>query len=321
MLLPVLAVIVGLALLVWSADRFIDGAAETAARLGVQPLVIGMVIVGFGTSAPELLVSTSAALDGNPGIAVGNAIGSNIANIALILGTAALLAPVAVHSRVVRREMPILILVSLLLLALLWNGVLGRMEGAVLLLLLLALLGFTWWEARTERGDSLGEGIGEHAIHAEGSLARALGWTALGLLLLVLSARLLVWGAVGLAQQFGVSELVIGLTVVAIGTSLPELAASIVAARRGQADLAVGNVVGSNLFNTLGVMGIPGVLAPSIIEPAVLYRDMPVMLGLTFVLFAIIWLGRGPARITRPEGVALLLMFLGYQALLLHGVL
>lgn len=319
LIVPALAVAVGLVLLVWSADRFIAGASGLAAQLGVEPLVIGMLIVGFGTSAPELLVSTAAALDDNPGIAVGNAIGSNIANIALILGATALLQPIAVHSRVVNRELPALLVVTMVLVLLVADAHLGRLDGSLLLLGLIGLIGFTYWEAHHARDDVLATQYGSVEVDETTgrSLKAALLWLLAGLLVLMLSSRMLVWGAAGLARSFGVSDLVIGLTVIAIGTSLPELAAGIAAARKGEADIAVGNVVGSNMFNTLGVLGIPGVLAPTLLEPAVLYRDLPIMTGLTLMLFALMWHRRNRgARIGRAQGAILLGFFAAYQALL-----
>lgn len=245
MLLPVAAVIVGLLLLVWSAERFVEGAAATSRRLGLSPLLIGMLVIGFGTSAPELMVSALAAGQGNPGLALGNAYGSNIANIGMILGLVALIAPLTVHSGVVRRELPVLGAVTLLSALLMWGGVIGRFEGALLLALLAGFVGLSIAQARRGAGDPLAAETEESlAVHPL-SLTAGLVWTGVGLVLLVASSRLLVWGAVAIAQGFGVSDLVIGLTVVAVGTSLPELAASISALRRREHDLVLGNVVGS----------------------------------------------------------------------------
>ena len=315
--LSLLAIVAGLALLVWGADRFVLGAASLARTLGVSPLVIGITVVGFGTSAPELLISTIAALEGTPQLAVGNAIGSNIANIALILGVTALIAPLAVHSKTLRHEFPLLLGVSLLTWWLLADGTLGRIDGLLLLVLLLLVMAWLVWDALHARPDDpLSQELVaelEQDLPPTMSTGRALMWFLIGLVVLVASSRMLVWGAVNIAHALGVSDLVIGLTIVALGTSLPELAASIVSARRGEADLALGNVLGSNLFNTLGVLGLPGLIHPAVLEAGVLDRDLPVMLALTVLLFAMAYGFRGPGRINRWEGGFLLACFAGYQ--------
>ncbi|OOG27814.1 calcium/sodium antiporter [Thioalkalivibrio denitrificans] len=314
MLLPLAAVIFGFAVLIWSADRFIYGAAALSRNLGVAPLVIGLTVVGFGTSAPELLVSAFAAAQGNPGLAVGNAVGSNIANIALILGITALISPLMVSSRILRREMPLLLAVMAFAGLLLWDGHLGRLDGA---LLLLALAGVMAWiihtglRGRSDATDPMGAEF-DAEIPREVPTPRALAWLVLGLVLLLLSARVLVWGAVNVAEVLGVSDLIIGLTVIAIGTSLPELAASLVAARHGEPDIAIGNVVGSNIFNLLGVLAFPGLLYPAAFPPEVLTRDFPVMAGLTLLFLVMAFRLRRPGRIGRPGGALLLMCFVGY---------
>ncbi|QFU01849.1 Inner membrane protein YrbG [Halomonas sp. THAF5a] len=315
MIVPAMAVVAGLVLLVWSAERFVDGAAATSARLGLSPLLIGMLVIGFGTSAPELVVSALAASQGNPGLALGNAYGSNIANIGLILGLVALISPLAVHSGVVRRELPVLGAVTLGSAALLWGGVIDRLEGMLLLGLLAAFIGYSIYLGLRQGSDVLGTEAEESLEAHPMSLKAGLAWTGIGLVLLVASSRVLVWGAVAIAQGFGVSDLVIGLTVVAIGTSLPELASSISALRRGEHDLVLGNVVGSNLFNTLGVVGLAAVIAPIQAGGEVLLRDWSLMTLMTamMALFAIGWRGR-PGRLNRLEGAGLLAMFLGYTA-------
>ncbi|MFN2308505.1 MAG: calcium/sodium antiporter [Gammaproteobacteria bacterium] len=321
MLNPILAVIGGFIFLVWGADRFVVGAAATARNLGVSPLVIGLTIVGFGTSAPEMLVSGVASWQGNPGLAVGNAIGSNITNIALILGLTALIAPLSVNSRILRRELPLLLVVMLAGLALLLDGDLSRLDGTLLLSGLLALV---FWMVRTGLKDRDGDPLGTEfstEIPREMTMGRALFWVGLGLLVLLLSSRLLVWGAVAIAESLGVSDLIIGLTIVALGTSLPELAASLVSALRGEPDIAVGNVIGSNLFNLLAVLGLPGLISPLAIEGAVLTRDYPVMIGLTVAFILMAYGLRGPARIDRLEGGLLLACYAGYQALLYFDTL
>ncbi len=317
MLIASLAILAGLALLVWSADRFVEGSAATAGHFGMPPLLIGMVVVGFGTSAPEMVVSALAASQGNPGLALGNAYGSNITNIALILGITAVIAPIAVHSQVMRKELPILALVTLAAAWLLFDGELSRLDAAGLLVLFALLLGWSIWSGMRKTDDAFAtEMDAELATHPM-PIRNAMLWLVVGLVLLIISSRILVWGAVDLATRFGVSDLVIGLTIVAIGTSLPELASSIIAARKGEHDLALGNILGSNLFNTLAVVGIAGSIAPMAVANEVLIRDIPVMVGLTLALFVLGYGVRGPGRINRVEGAGLLAIFVGYTAYLL----
>lgn len=320
MLLAVSSIIAGLALLVWSADKFVIGAASLARNLGVPPLLIGLTVVGFGTSAPEIVVSVMAALEGSPGIAVGNAIGSNIANIALILGATALIAPLAVHSDILRREYPLLLVVSVLAYLLLIDGDLVLVDG---LLLLLGLVVTMWLLVRIGLSrrdhDPLVAEIDAEIPTGIGT-GMAVFWFALGLVLLVASSRLLVWGAVEIATAFGVSELVIGLTIVAVGTSLPELAASIASALKREHDLAIGNIVGSNIWNLLAVLSAPGLLAPGLVDPAVVTRDMPVMLALTVALLLMARGRSGHGDVNRVEGSILLACFVAYQGwLIIHA--
>ena len=287
------AVIAGLVLLVWSADRFVDGSAGTARHFGMPPLLIGMVIVGFGTSAPEMMVSALAAWQGNAGIALGNAYGSNISNIALILGVTALISPIAVHSQVLRKELPMLMGVTALGAWQLADGMVSRADAAVLLAVFAVLMGWSIWEGmRPGKQDALGDDVAQEQEAGAMPLGRAVFWMLAGLVLLVASSRMLVWGAVAIAQHFGVSDVIIGLTIVAIGTSLPELASSVVAARKGENEIALGNVIGSNLFNTLLVVGIAGAIAPMAVEPDVLHRDM-LVLGALMTLVS--ELSAGPA--------------------------
>ncbi|WP_396621862.1 calcium/sodium antiporter [Marinobacter sp. W-8] len=317
MLIASLAILAGLALLVWSADRFVEGSAATAGHFGMPPLLIGMVVVGFGTSAPEMVVSALAASQGNPGLALGNAYGSNITNIALILGITAVIAPIAVHSQVMRKELPILALVTLAAAWLLFDGELSRLDATGLLVLFALVLGWSIWSGMRKTDDAFAtEMDAELATHPM-PIRKAMLWLVVGLVLLIISSRILVWGAVDLATRFGVSDLVIGLTIVAIGTSLPELASSIIAARKGEHDLALGNILGSNLFNTLAVVGIAGSIAPMAVANEVLIRDIPVMVGLTLALFVLGYGFRGPGRINRVEGAGLLAVFVGYTAYLL----
>ena len=315
MLWFIAAVVAGLMILVWSADQFVAGAAGLARALGISTLIIGLTIVAFGTSAPEMLVSAVAALQGNSGLAIGNAVGSNIANMALVLGVTALIAPLAVHSRTLSREFPLMLLVMVVSWLLLSNGELSRLDGIVLLAGILAVILWTIHLARTSGvEDPLIEELTEEIPEA---MPRRRAWWLLlsGLVLLLASSKLLVWGAVGIAQYYGVSDLVIGLTIVAIGTSLPELAASVAAARKNEHDIAVGNVVGSNLFNILAVLGIAGTIGPGAVDPAVLYRDFPLMLALAVALYLMArgFNHNGHGLIKRWAGMVLLLVFLGYQ--------
>lgn len=320
MLIPLLAVLVGLALLVWSADRFVEGAAATARHFGMSALLIGMVVVGFGTSAPEMVVSAMASWQGNPGIALGNAYGSNITNIALILGVTALISPIAVHSRVLRKELPILTLVTGFALLLMYDRTLSRFDGVLYLVVFAGLMGWTIWEGMRQKDDAFGEEMEDELQERAMPIRRALFWLIVGLVLLIASSRILVWGAVAIAQQLGISDLIIGLTIVAVGTSLPELASSIIAIRRNEHDIALGNVLGSNLFNTLAVVGIAGVIRPMAFDQAVFSRDMLTMTVLTVSLFLFGYGFRGPGRINRIEGALLLVCYLGYTAYLLAGV-
>ncbi|MET0110142.1 MAG: calcium/sodium antiporter [Candidatus Thiodiazotropha sp.] len=309
------AILVGLVVLVWSADRFISGAAALADNLGVSPMLIGLTVVGFGTSAPEVLVSTMASFNGNPGLAIGNAIGSNIANIGLILGFTALLIPLSVHSSVLRSEYPLLLAVSAMAFLLMWDGELNQFDGVILVVTLVGVLGWMIYTAKTGAADPIA-GEFDAEIPHDIPTHKAIVLLLVGLIFLLLSSRLLVWGASNVASALGVSDVIIGLTIVAIGTSLPELAASITSALKGEDDLAIGNVIGSNLYNLLAVLSIPGLVAPGVYSPEVMERDLPVMMVLTIFLF---FMGHGlgkQGRINRLEGLLLLLCFIGYQSLL-----
>jgi cation:H+ antiporter len=322
MLTVILALVVGLVMLVWSADRFVEGSASAARYFGMPPLLIGMVIVGFGTSAPEMVVSALAALDGSTGIALGNAYGSNIANIGLILGVTALISPIMVHSTVLRKELPLLTLVTLLAIGLIADLDLSRLDAVVLLLVFGGLMAWTIYQGLQQKTDSLAKEVEAETAEKAMPLKRAVFWLVAGLLVLIASSRILVWGAVEIAKVFGVSDMVIGLTIVAVGTSLPELASSVIAARKGEHDIALGNVLGSNLFNTLAVVGIAGMIHPFAVGPEMLSRDMVVMGVLTVSLFLISYGFRGrQGRINRIEGAALLLAYVGYTAWLVSTVL
>lgn len=321
MLLSLLAVAGGLALLVWSADRFVEGASATAQNLGVSTLIIGITIIGFGTSAPEILISLFSVFDETPDLAIGNALGSNIANIGLILGVTSLIIPLSFASKLLMREFPILLLATGLMTWALWDFRLDLVDGILLLGFLAAALTYLVRFSHVENHDTLAEEL-EHEIPRDMTTGKALMLTLIGLLVLIASSRLLVWGAVNIATFFGVSELVIGLTIVAIGTSLPELAAAIAGARKGEPELVMGNVVGSNLFNSLAVIGIPAVMVDFGISDMALTRDLPVMLGLTAMLYLLSHLPKSSCCVlTRRKGIFLLLGFVLYQGLLYYQVI
>lgn len=321
LILPAVALIGGLILLVWSADRFVDGAAATARYAGMPPLLIGMVVIGFGTSAPEMVVSAISAAQGNPGLALGNAYGSNISNIALILGVAALITPITLKSSVLRKELPVLLAVTLLGVGLLFDLHLGRVDAWILLIVFSIIMGWSIWLALRQRRDSFADDVDTILADNQLSQRAALAWLLVGIVLLVISSRILVWGAVEIARGFGVSDLIIGLTVVAIGTSLPELASTLAAMRKNEHDLAIGNVVGSNFFNTLAVVGIAGVIHPTAISPEVLYRDSLLMGLLTLALFLVRVGNNGQKQLSRVEGLLLLTIYLGYSGYLISKVL
>lgn len=318
LILPSVLLIIGLALLVWSSDVFIEGAASTALRYKVSPLIIGVVIIGFGTSSPEMIVAVMASLEGNPGLAIGNAVGSNITNIGLVLGVTALLAPIIVKSSVLKRELPVLLVVTALGIALLLDHELGVWDGVILLT---TLVGILIWMLKTNKniatGDALAEDVNRELSEIP-KLSKAKSFLFLfgGLILLMIAARMMVWGAVEIAEFFEVPDLIIGLTIIAIGTSLPELAAAITAALKNEVDMMIGNILGSNLFNLLGVLAVPAILAPSLIDTAVLQRDYPIMLAFTVAMLLVALPRKGNAAISRIEGFLLLTLFVGYLTLL-----
>lgn len=320
MVLAILALVAGLALLVWSADKFVDGAAATAGYAGMPPLLIGMVVVGFGTSAPEMVVSAIAAMDGNPALAIGNAYGSNITNIALILGLVALISPITVNSQVVRKELPILMLVTLFAGWQLFDHKLSQGDAWGLLAVFIAVMSWTVWQGMRNANDKYASETSVELSENTLSLGKAIGWLVIGLLLLIIASRLVVYGAVFIAQSLGVSDLVIGLTVVAIGTSLPELAASLIAIKKGEHDLALGNVIGSNLFNTLAVVGIAAAIKPMTLDPVVLTRDWTLMAVLTAALFVMSYGYKKQGQINRLHGAILLLVYFGYSGYLISTV-
>ncbi len=314
MLYPILALLCGLVLLVWSADRFVIGAAATAKNFGMSPMLIGLTIVSFGTSAPEILVSIMASTSGAGELAIGNALGSNIANIALVLGITALIAPLPVKSGVLKKELPLLLAVTLLAGILLFDLRLSLVDSVILLTaLVLCLYLFGRFQKNADTSDELNAEEDEEIPELKTSTA--IFWLIAGLTVLAASSRMLVWGASEIAYSMGVSELVVGLTIVAIGTSLPELAASVASALKNHHDIAIGNVVGSNIFNLVAVMAVPGLIAPIGMDLIVLQRDYAVMLGLTLTLMAFaLW--QKPPSISRLEGALLAFAYAAYLALL-----
>lgn len=329
MILPIVAIVLGLGVLVWSADKFVDGAVGVAKFCGMSTLLIGMVIVGFGTSAPEMVVSAISAMQDAPELALGNAYGSNIANIALILGVTAIISPVIVVRKALVRDLPVLIAVTAVAIIQALDGSISRLDGIVVLLVFAGVLTFNIVsELRLKKGAPAEETVASESGESENlSLVKSILWLVLGLALLVASSRALVWGAVEIARALGVSDLLIGLTIVAVGTSLPELASSIAAARKGENDLAIGNIIGSNLFNTLLVVGIAAMIAPMhSFSASILSRDLPVMAVLT-VLLLLFGLpvrksrvgadGKRIGRINRLEGTVFLVAYVGYIGVLI----
>ena len=321
MLLFSAAILVGLVLLIWSADLFVDGASSIARNMGISPLIVGIIIIGLGTSAPEMLVSGVAAFQGNPGLGIGNAIGSNITNITLVLGLTAIIYTLPVHSSLLKKELPLVLATAVLAWGLLADGFFSRIDGIILIIALIVVFSWMIISAKkevTNHDPLIDETLEELPERLENKKAIIL--TIGGLILLLISSKLLVWGASNIASLMGISDLVIGLTIVAIGTSLPELAATISSARKGETDLAVGNIVGSNLFNTLAVLAIPGLVQPLAVPDGVLDRDMPIMIGLTILLllFSFGCFKKSRFKINRGKGIVLLLAFIAYEGLIYY---
>lgn len=313
MLIQIVIFLVGLAILSWSADRFVYGASALAKNIGVSPMMIGLTIVAMGSSAPEIVVSATASLSGSPDTAVGNAIGSNITNIALVLGITALVKPLLVSSGTLKREFPLLFAMCLVAVYFLHDQILSFNEGVILISLFVMVLGgMAWLSLNVEKGDPL---VDENELEIPNGVSTSVAilWVILGLVMLPLSAHFLVESAVFIAKYFGISDLVIGLTIIALGTSLPELAACIAGVLKGEDDLAMGNIIGSNIFNILAVLGMPGLIAPGLIDADAATRDMYVMLGLTILLLIFSFNFKGTRRINRLEGAILVAAFLGYQ--------
>ena len=315
LILPFVLLFIGLILLVWSSDLFIDGAASVAKHMSISPLIIGVVVLGFGTSAPEIVVAILASLDNSPGLAIDNVIGSNIANIALVLGATAIISPIIVKSSLLKREFPIVLGITILGLVLMLDNELGTIDGIILLSLLIIVM--VWMIRANKQAEGTNDPIvaetqQELDSHPEISYKKSVLLLIVGLVILVLSAKLMVWGAVDIAKFFGVSDMIIGLTIVAIGTSLPELAAAITAAKKGEADLMIGNLLGSNLFNLLAVLAMPALLAPSLIGKDTLIIDYPIMLILTLAMLIVALPIKGKSVIGRKIGILFILSFVAY---------
>jgi len=315
MLLAAVAIVIGLALLVWSADRFVEGASGIAKNFQVPPLVIGLTIVSLCTSLPEMVVAALAAMEGNNNLGIGNAIGSNIANIGLVLGVTAMIAPLFVQSKLFKREVPVLFLIMFVGLALMYDGDLNVWDG---LILMTGLVLFVFWLLKTgmKERDSILEAEFEDVIPADMSMKASVMWLTIGIVFLVLSSRLVVWGAIEVATLMGVSDLVIGLTIVAIGTSLPELVASIASVMKNEAELAIGNIIGSNMFNILAVLMMPALISPGGFDDQILVRDLPIMFVFTVALAVMAYGFKSAGNVNRIEGIILTSGFFGYLYLL-----
>lgn len=317
MIFSIAVLLAGLIGLIWSADKFVYGSAAIARNFGLPPLIIGLTIVAMGSSAPEIMVAVTASLDGVGNTAIGNALGSNITNIALVLGVTVLLKPLVVHSQLLNRELPILLVVSAIAGYMLFDQVLTLAEGAILLTLFFVTIGGLCWLTLNDRNkddrlvdeaqDEVPEGVSNKA---------AVLWILIGMVLLPVSSNFVVEGASDIARYFGISDLVIGLTIIAIGTSLPELAACVASIKNNEHDLALGNIVGSNIFNILAVLAMPALISPGVFDANAAGRDMYIMLGLTVLLFAMCWQLFGKRTITRIEGAILVAIFIAYQILL-----
>ena len=310
------AVLLGLIVLVWSADKFVIGAAATARHLGMSPLLVGLTIVSIGTSAPEMFVSAMAAIDGAGNLAIGNALGSNITNILLVLGVTALIAPIALQRSLLKKELPLLLLVSIIGGLTLMDLELNLVDAAILIVTLIVALYLMFLDS-SESGEAVVD-EDEAAEIENTSMKSAMFWLVIGLAALMVSSKLLVCGSTGIAQAFGVSDLVIGLTIVAIGTSLPELAASVASALKGHHDIAIGNVIGSNIFNMLAVMPIPGLLAVTAVEPMAFERDYMVMMGATIMLIALFAINYRKGTMGRVSGLLMIFAYIVYLVSLFY---
>ncbi len=308
MIVEVSLILVSLALLYFGAEWLVKGGASLALRLGLTPVVVGLTVVAFGTSAPEMVVCVKAAWAGQGNLAVGNVVGSNIFNVAVILGMAALVCPVRVQFQLLKVDGPILVAVSLLFLLLFWDRRLERWEAGLFLLLLVAYTVGNVWQARRQTSSAVSAEYSEGVPGSTRGIGADLGLIVGGMVVLIAGSRLLVDNSVSLARGLGISEAVIGLTIVAAGTSMPELATSIVAALKRQPDIAIGNVIGSNLFNILGILGVAGLIRP-LEGTGILPRDLYLMVALSVVLLPLLWSG---LKVSRWEGGVLVAVYLGY---------
>lgn len=309
-------IVIGLALLVYGAERFVAGAASIASLLGMPGFVIGLTVVGLATSAPEILVGAVAAFNGKTELAIGNALGSNITNVALVLGATTIVSPLFIQSKTLLREYSLMLIALAIGFVVLFDGTLGRLDGIVLLITVIFMMYcIVKFAHRDDENDPMAGDL--DGIEQSDSMLKSCVILIIGLALLLGGAELLVRGATTVAKHFGMSDLLIGLTIVAIGTSLPELAASLMSAMKKQADMAVGNIVGSNMFNILAVMGIPAIINPSSFDSSVLLRDYPVMICLSLLMGWMVFL-HGKGHFSRIEGSVLLLCFFGYQGLLFY---
>lgn len=321
MFVQILILLASLVALVWSADKFVFGASSLARNIGVSPMIIGLTIVAMGSSAPEMMIAATASFEGNANTAIGNAIGSNITNIALVLGITALMQPLTVSSSTVKKELPIVLGITLIAYWMLADLHLSFVEGVILMtgffVYIIGLLMITLHRVKQRPMDDALLIEAEQEVPEATSTPLAVMWLAIGIVVLPLSADYLVDSSVFIAREFGISDLVIGLTVIAIGTSLPELAASIMSIVKKEDDLAIGNIIGSNIFNILAVLALPGIIAPGVIDTAAAERDAPYMLGVTVLLLILCFTRKfGNFRITRAKGALLIVAFIAYQLLL-----
>ncbi|MBB1269962.1 calcium/sodium antiporter [Shewanella sp. SR44-3] len=316
MLVNILFLVIGLAVLVWSADRFVYGAAAFARNLGLPPMLIGLTIVAMGSSAPEMFVAATASMEGMSDTAIGNVLGSNVANITLILGITALLGALSVTSETLKREIPLMIAATVLAGYLLHDGILSRTDGWILLSAFFALMGYLIYQALSNKTPDALTDESEAEIPTGVPTWRAIFWILVGMVLLPLSADWMVDGAVGIAKTFGLSDLVIGLTIIAVGTSLPELAACVAGVMKKEHDLAIGNIVGSNIFNILAVMALPGLIAPGEVDAQASSRDFYMVLATSCALAILVLSSGAKKQLTRWHGAVLLLTFIVYQVVI-----
>ena len=322
----IVILVLSLTALVWSADKFVYGASSLAGNLGVSPMIIGLTIVAMGSSAPEMMVAAAAALNGNPDTGIGNAIGSNITNIALVLGLTVLIKPLSITSSTIKQELPFLLLLSFFTYFLFSDSFFSFTEGLELMIGFFIFISVLLIKAIRQRNNNSGDDLmlieAEQELAEKTSTLKSILWLVVGIVILVASAKFLVGSSIYIAKYFGMSDLVIGLTVIAIGTSLPELAASIASVLKGEDDLAMGNIIGSNIFNILAVLPFAALISPGPINPEAIQRDIPVMLGITILLFVISFSRkRGNFRLTRAKGALLVCCFIGYQVLLFSSVM